>query len=123
MAITHILRPGKSGDAQARTNNWAIPTLVSAAALTAGLLASTGAQAQCTSNGSDIGIVGSGLTAITSMIGTVNTAFMTPGSAFVASSQTAPDQMGGGMWVRTVGGTADTYSNTNFTGVVRKRRI
>jgi len=95
--------------------------LVSGLALTAGLLASTGAQAQCTSNGSDLGIVGSGLTAITSMIGTVNTAFMTPGSAFVASPESAPNQIGGGVWVRTVGGTADTYSNTNFTGTTFSR--
>ncbi len=50
------------------------------------------------------------------MIGTVNTAFMTPGSAFVSSLESAPSQIGGGVWVRTVGGTADTYSNTNFTG-------
>jgi opacity protein-like surface antigen len=98
----------------------AIPMLVSGLALMAGLLASTGAQAQCTGDNGGIGIVGSGLTAVTSMIGTVNTAFMTPGSAFVASPESAPNQIGGGVWVRTVGGTADTYSNTNFTGVFDK---
>ena len=116
MAVTHIFLLGKFGGSRASANRWAAPTLVSAAALTAGLFASTGAQAQCASNGSEMGIVGSGLTAITSMIGTVNTAFMTTGSAFVASPEGAPDQIGGGVWARTVGGTADTYSNTNFTG-------
>ena len=116
MTVTHILLPGKSGAAGAHTSYRAIPMLVSAAALTAGLLASTGAQAQCTGDNGGLGIVGSGLTAITSMIGTVNTAFMTPGSAFVSAPESAPNQMGGGIWVRTVGGTADTFSNTNFTG-------
>jgi opacity protein-like surface antigen len=116
MTVTHILPPGKSGAAGAHTSYRGIPMLVSAVALTAGLLASTGAQAQCTGNNTDLGLVGSGLTAITSMIGTVNTAFMTPGSAFVAAPDSGPNQIGGGAWVRTVGGTADTYSNTNFNG-------
>ena len=120
MAVTHISLPGKSGAARESASYRAIPTLVSAAALTAGLLASTGAQAQCSGNGSDIGLVGGGLASITSMIGTVNTAFMTPGSAFVASPQSAPDQVGGGLWVRTVGGTTDMYSNTNFSGTFTK---
>jgi opacity protein-like surface antigen len=120
MAFTTMLEMGKSGNTQAQADRWTIPTLVSAVALTAGLFASTSAQAQCVGNGSEIGLVGSGLTAVTSMIGTVNTAFMTPGSAFVASTQGAPDQVGGGVWMRTVGGTADTYSNTNFSGSFEK---
>ena len=116
MAVTHISLPGKSGAARESASYRAIPTLVSAAALMAGLLASTGAQAQCAGDDGGLSLVGSGLTAITSMIGTVNTAFMTPGSAFVSSPESAPNQIGGGVWVRTVGGTTDTYSNTNFTG-------
>ena len=118
MIVTDILLPGKSGAAGARTSYRAM--LVSGLALTAGLLASTGAQAQCAGTNNDLGIVGSGLTAITSMIGTVNTAFMTPGSAFVASPESGPNQIGGGVWARTVGGTADTFSNTNFAGSFQK---
>jgi opacity protein-like surface antigen len=112
MAFNQFLLPGKSGGARVRINFWATPALVSAVAL----FAPTGAQAQCAGNNDGLGIVGSGLTAITSMIGTVNTAFMTPGSAFVSSPDSGPNQIGGGVWMRTVAGTADTYSNTNFTG-------
>ncbi|MBO0754434.1 MAG: autotransporter domain-containing protein [Bradyrhizobiaceae bacterium] len=57
------------------------------------------------------------LSAITSVIGTVNTAFLPSGSAFLSSPRSAPDQQGGGVWTRTVGGTVDTKANTNFTGL------
>jgi outer membrane autotransporter protein len=96
-----------------------IPTLVSGVALMAGLLASSGAQAQC-SAGTGIEYfpfgAGSGLNALTSIISTVNTAFLNNGSAFVSAPSAGADQIGGGAWVRTVGGTVETKANTNFSG-------
>ena len=94
--------------------------LVSGVALMVGALASSGAQAQCT--GSGIGQVfpfgyGSGVNALTSVIGTVNTAFLTGSSAFVsAPGGAAPDSQGGGVWVRDIAGTATTQANSTFNG-------
>lgn len=59
---------------------------------------------------------------ISSAIGNVNTAFLTQqGSAFVsAPPNPAPDQAGGGIWVRGIGGEVNTRSTSNSaaTGVV-----
>ena len=97
--------------------------LVSGLALMAGVLASSGAQAQCTSNLPADGMqyfpfgAGSGVNALTSVISTVNTAFLTNGSAFVSESPAAgPDQQGGGVWIRAIGGTVDTQANSSFSG-------
>jgi opacity protein-like surface antigen len=55
--------------------------------------------------------------AIASVAATINTAFLPNGSAFLASEpNSAPDQQGGGVWTRAVGGTVDTKLNTNFSG-------
>ena len=89
--------------------------IAGAAALLAGALASSGAQAQCTGPGTQFGGAGS-INALTSVIGTVNTAFLTAGSAYVATPASGPDQQGGGVWVRTVGGTAETQSNSVLNG-------
>ena len=52
---------------------------------------------------------GSALSAFTSTINTVNTAFLTSTSAFVsAPGGPAPDQQGGGAWARAIAGTVDT---------------
>jgi len=55
--------------------------------------------------------------ALSSAIGNVNTAFLTTqGSAFVsAPSNPAPDQPGGGVWARGVGGQVTDKSTTNGT--------
>jgi opacity protein-like surface antigen len=54
--------------------------------------------------------------AITSLTSTVNTAFLPSGSAFVSSSPNgAPNQQGGGVWSRAVGGSVNTETNSNFT--------
>jgi opacity protein-like surface antigen len=56
--------------------------------------------------------------AIASAIGTVNTAYLPGGSAFLSSpSSRAPDQQSGGVWTRAVGGTVDTQANTNFNSL------
>ena len=59
---------------------------------------------------------GSGVNALTSVISTVNTAFLNNGSAFVSAPAAAPDSQGGGVWVRAVGGTVDTQANSSFNG-------
>jgi opacity protein-like surface antigen len=96
----------------------AVPMLVSGLALMAGAVASSGAQAQCTGAGTDLFPFGSGsgVNALTSVISTVNTAFMNTGSAFVAASGAAPDQLGGGVWARAIGGTVNTEANSSFSG-------
>ena len=94
----------------------AIPMLVSGMALMAGVLASPAAYAQCTGNGTMLTDGGS-VNALASVIGTVNTAFLTSGSAFVSAPNSAPNQQGGGVWVRTIGGTVDTQGSSNFSGL------
>jgi hypothetical protein len=77
---------------------------VSAVALMIG--ASSAADAQC---------IGS-LNAAALVIGTVNTAFLPSGSAFLSSPpNSGPDQQGGGVWTRTVGGTLTTKADSNFS--------
>ncbi len=56
--------------------------------------------------------------AIASVIGTVNTAFLPSGSAFVSSAPSgAPGREGGGVWTRAVAGTVETQSNTDFNAL------
>jgi opacity protein-like surface antigen len=94
-----------------------------------GLAGSSGAWAQCTDNFNFFANIngqptpvatllplgtGSSLSALTSTINTVNTAFLTSTSAFVSAPGGAkPDQQGGGVWGRAIAGTIDT--NTDST--------
>jgi opacity protein-like surface antigen len=79
---------------------------VSAVALMTG--APSAAYAQCFGS----------FNAIASVVGTVNTAFLPSGSAFLSPApNSAPDQQGGGVWTRVVGGTVDTQANTNFSAL------
>ena len=64
------------------------------------------AQAQCWGS----------LNSTTSVIGTVNTAFLSNGSAFVSAPDSAPSQQGGGVWVRTVTGSVDLQADSSFSG-------
>ena len=88
-------------------------------ALMAGLLASSGAQAQCTPvSASQLFPFGSGsgVNALTSVIETVNTAFLTSTSAFIsAPGDPVPDQQGGGAWSRAIGGWVDTKTAGSFS--------
>src|SRR5262245_37829660 len=60
--------------------------------------------------------VGSTLSALTSTINSVNTAFLTTTSAFVSGPGNAqPDQQGGGVWTRTVAGFVETDSTSRST--------
>ena len=83
---------------------WPILVLAAAVALLTGPSA---AYAQCWG----------AINSITSVIGTVNTAFSPSGSAFLSTPWSTPDQQGGGVWTRSVGGTVDTKANTNFTAL------
>ena len=66
-----------------------------------------------------IGGVAGASNAITSVIGTVNTAFQAQGDAFAVGLPDAKtDQIAGGMWVRTIGGRADNQATSTFTGSV-----
>ena len=105
------------------------------AALAAGLFGSSQAWAQCTDNfnyatvnapaigqvspisvGFPLG-TGSTLSALTSTINTVNTAFLTQTTAFVsAPGNPQPDQQGAGVWARGIGGTVET--STTSTGIL-----
>jgi opacity protein-like surface antigen len=60
---------------------------------------------------------GAAAAALSGAIGNVNTAFLTTqGSAFVsAPANPAPDQPGGGVWARAVGGEVDLKSNSTST--------
>lgn len=103
-----------------------IPLLVSGAALMAGAIVSPGAQAQSQAQLECPGStnmqyfpfgVGGGVNALTSVIGTVNTAFLTNGSAYVsAPGNAAPDQQGGGVWTREIAGKVDTQASSTFSG-------
>jgi opacity protein-like surface antigen len=102
------------------------------AALALAMLGSNGAWAQCTDNFNYVGAIGGGgfvpiaqflplgrgssLSALTSTINTVNTAFLTSTTAFVsAPGAPQPDQQGGGVWGRVIAGTADTSTNSTAT--------
>ena len=86
------------------STRWPILMPLSAVALVTG--APSAAYAQCFGS----------LNAFTSVIGTVNTAFLPSGSAFLsAAPNSAPDQQGGGVWTRAVGGKVDTQADTNFS--------
>jgi hypothetical protein len=89
---------------------------------------SSAAQAQCAFTGLPPGVpnlpgiemAGSLPASISTSVTTVNTAFLTQTTAFVASPQgTQPGQFAGGVWIRGVGGSADVDSaaraNFSFT--------
>jgi opacity protein-like surface antigen len=56
--------------------------------------------------------------AISAVAGTINTAFLPGGSAFLSSTPSSvPDQQGGGVWTRAVGGSVETKADTNFSAL------
>ena len=104
------------------------------AVLALSLLAPSWAWAQCTDNFNFFAVnvpvpghiapisnllplgTGSSLSALTSTINSVNTAFLTTTSAFVsAPGNPQPDQQGSGVWARTVAGTVENNSTSTGT--------
>jgi hypothetical protein len=66
------------------------------------------------------GVVGAS-SSITSVIGTMNTAFLAQGNAFVAGlPNPKPDETSGGIWGRVIGGTVGTSSSGTFTGSINE---
>src|SRR5713226_10409251 len=115
--------------------------ILGAGALVLTLFSASAAQAQCTVVGlTDLSKVAAGAVAnagimavtnvsasvgaLVSSINTVNTAFLTQSSAFIGSpANPQPDQQGGGVWARGVGGhlsvgTSATAGNISFGGPV-----
>src|SRR5271165_1487171 len=96
------------------------------------LSASSAAFAQCTTtqtgtlNVTNIGSLavppGAAAAALAGAIGNVNTAFLTQqGSAFVsAPANPAPNQPGGGVWARGVGGEVNLNTTSVSTGVTSR---
>jgi opacity protein-like surface antigen len=89
--------------------------ILSCAAMLA-LYSTTAAQAQCTNNFSQpLALLvlpfsqGGSVNSLVSVINSVNTAFLTNTSALVsAPGNPLPDQQGGGVWGRAIGGTVET---------------
>lgn len=100
-------------------------TFFSGASLTVALIASTAAMADCTPTNPAIAkfapvisFSGGSINALTSAINTANTAFLTQSSAFIsAPSNPAPNQEGGGVWARGIGGEITTKSSTTTNNI------
>jgi hypothetical protein len=107
-----------------------LQTLPLAFGLATGLVVPTASHAACTDtftsywlstppapfqNALPLG-VGSSVNALISTMNAVNTAFLSPSSSFVYSRGNAEaDQLGGGVWGRTVAGSIDSKSTTTST--------
>lgn len=64
------------------------------------------------------GVVGAA-NSITAVIGTINTAFPAQGNAFAAGLPNAqPDQLAGGIWMRTIGGRVENQATGTFNGSI-----
>jgi outer membrane autotransporter protein len=111
--------------------------VLGAGALVVALLSTSAAQAQCTAPGFvpppgfPTGPAVTAVAGVSAYVGTIaaaihsaNTVFLSQSTAFVASPPNpAPDQQGGGVWARGVGGhlsfgTTATAGNINFGGSV-----
>ena len=124
MRAEHVagLRPKASGRSVETTS-----PVLGAGAFVIVLFSASAVQAQCTSAGmtstvisqaADAAVAGvsASLSALVSSINSVNTAFLTQSSAFIGSpANPQPDQQGGGVWARGVGGHV-TYSTTTTAG-------
>ena len=126
------MAPAFKTQAQCKRSTSRHRALLGGVALVMGLLGTSGAYAQCTDNFNFVGNLGGGnfvpvstllplgagssLSALTSTINTVNTAFLTSTSAFVsAPSNPQPDQQGGGAWGRVIAGTVDAHNTSTAT--------
>ena len=119
----------------ARTNT----AILGGGALVLTLLSGSAAQAQCTpvglnttplgpvvtqAAGMAVANVSASVGALISSINSVDTAFLTQSSAFIGSpANPQPDQQGGGVWARGVGGhltygTTATAGNISFGGPI-----
>jgi len=121
-------RSGQTGATMSRTRNRA---LLGSSAMMLLLFASSGAQAQCTSTLPSLTVndrpfdlaglvpfaLGGQVNSLVSVLNTTGTAFLNQTNAFIsAPPNPQPDQVGGGVWARGVGGRINT-ENTGATNV------
>jgi len=99
-------------------------TVIAGAALAFALFGASGAQAQNCTTASfgpyTVGPLGASPASVSSMVATTlaaaNTAFLLQSTAFIGSPQNpAPDQQGGGVWTRAVGGEIEIKSGSSST--------
>jgi opacity protein-like surface antigen len=116
---------GKSASAARRKGRGI--AAVTGVALAASLFAASGAQAQncppANPLAGNVPAIAGSISGVASMINATitatSTAFLLQSSSFIGSPpNTAPDQQGGGIWVRGVGGEVSVKSSTASTGVV-----
>lgn len=95
--------------------------LIAGVAVTAVVGATGAAQAQCTGVGFASALAAAGSStvgSIVSTLNTVNTTFLTQSTAFVSAPGDAqPNQSGGGVWTRGIGGTVETDTRTTATDI------
>ena len=99
--------------------------LLGAVAVAVALSASSAAMAQCAGTGDVAALTpflpfssGSAVNSLVSAINTANTVFLTQSTAFIgAPGNPRPNQDGGGVWVRGIGGDIDTKSTTSTGNV------
>src|ERR1044072_5940322 len=99
-------------------------TVLGAMGAVAAMSASSAAMAQCGGTGAAAALgqapfnitgvaQGAAVSTLISSINTLNTAFLTQSTAFVgAPGNPRPDQEGGGVWARGIGGEITTKNNT-----------
>src|SRR5262249_41740890 len=118
---------GQMGATMVRIRNRA---LLGSSAMMVLLFASSGVQAQCIQNpvaGANFGgftvanlvpfAAGGQVNSLVSVLNTTSTAFLNQTNAFVsAPGNPQPDQVGGGIWARGIGGRVNT-ENVGFTSV------
>lgn len=100
-------------------------TGVAGIAMATVLSVSTGAMAECTGTGVAAALSpllpfasGGAINSLISAINTANTAFLTQSSAFVsAPPNPKPNQEGGGVWARAIGGDITTKSTSTTTNI------
>lgn len=105
-------------------------SLLGAVAALAAISASSAAMAQCVGTGTAAALgaapinlagisQGAAVSSLISSINTLNTAFLTQSTAFIgAPGNPRPNQEGGGVWVRGIGGQIDTKNTTTSTYAV-----
>src|SRR5262245_29187105 len=116
-----MLRPRETG---VRIHGLArSPAIAGVAAILLGLLASSGASAQCSGplTGTLDRLVpvgrGGSISSLISVIDTANTSFLAGTSAFVGSPKSnAPNQQVGGVWTRALVGTVENENTSVATG-------
>ncbi|MCP1999761.1 autotransporter outer membrane beta-barrel domain-containing protein [Nitrobacter winogradskyi] len=121
LSMNVVIRASVSGNGALRRR------VVAGGAFAFALSASSGAIAACTGSGTLVGLGadvlpftagGAAVNSLVSAINATNTVFLTQSTAFVsAPANAAPNQEGGGIWVRGIGGELTTRNTTTTSNV------